>query len=264
MSRRYRARRQYRQLTGLTVLLVVGGSIAAGAMSATQPTTGPPPDSRSGAVPTTEPAVDLPTVERLAAATNQGDDDTDIADVADITTASTAPTRIQPDPDADEPEPTGEERVAAQVEDAQPTAVVIPSIGVEASLVDLGLNPDRTLEVPEDDYDDAGWYQQGPKPGELGPAVVVGHVDSYDGPAVFYELERLQPGAEVGVRYDNGEVVRFTVERLEQHEKASFPTEAVYGETDDHALRLITCGGPFDRGEGHYDDNVIVFATLAE
>jgi hypothetical protein len=143
---------------------------------------------------------------------------------------------------------------------ARPNAVVIPRIGVAAPLMRLGLGPGRRMQVPED-FSVAGWYVGGPRPGEPGPAVIAGHVDSRRGPAVFYRLAELRKGDVVVVRYSGGPSVRFRVERIERHPKAAFPTSRVYGRTAGAKLRLITCGGTFDRASGHYRDNVIVFAS---
>jgi sortase (surface protein transpeptidase) len=137
---------------------------------------------------------------------------------------------------------------------------VIPKIGVAAPLVRLGLRRDKRLEVPAD-FSVAGWYAGGPRPGELGPAVIAGHVDSKRGPAVFYRLGELREGDGVVVRYSGGLEVHFRVERTERHPKAAFPTSRVYGRTAGAKLRLITCGGTFDRASGHYRDNIIVFAS---
>lgn len=144
-----------------------------------------------------------------------------------------------------------------------PTSVMIPRIGVTSDLVDLGLNPDRTIEVPSD-YDTAGWYQHRAVPGEPGPGVILGHVDSHTGPAVFSELSMLVPGDTVDVKRSDGSVARFAVSSVEQHGKGVdvFPTERVYRWTDDATLRLITCGGDFDRSSRSYADNVVVFAEL--
>jgi sortase (surface protein transpeptidase) len=142
---------------------------------------------------------------------------------------------------------------------AVPVRIEIPAIGVDAPVVPLGLEPSGALEAPEG-LAETGWWTDGPEPGEAGPAVVAGHVDSRAGPAVFYRLDDLRPGDGVEVVREDGSRVAFVVERLEQHPKADFPTEAVYGDTEGSALRLITCGGAFDRSTGHYLDNVIVYA----
>ena len=143
---------------------------------------------------------------------------------------------------------------------AEPVRVAVPSVGIDAGLIPLGLEPDGSLEVPSD-YGTAGWYVDGPEPGEPGPAVIAGHVDSHTGPAVFFRLRDVQPGAAIDVTLADGSTQRFAVEAVERHPKGAFPTERVYGPTDGPALRLVTCGGPFDREARSYLDNVVVFAT---
>lgn len=144
----------------------------------------------------------------------------------------------------------------------QPVRVVIPAIGVDSPLVRLGLNEDNTLEVP-DDYRIAGWYINSSVPGDPGPAIIAGHVDSYLGPGVFYSLTLLRPGDEIVVEGKHGSIARFVVERVGEYPKAEFPTEKVYGAISYPGLRLITCGGAFNHDTRHYQDNVIVFARLA-
>jgi sortase (surface protein transpeptidase) len=138
--------------------------------------------------------------------------------------------------------------------------VTLPSIGVTSPLEHLARQDDGTIAAPVD-FDMAGWFSAGPQPGQPGPAVIAGHVDSKTGPAVFYRLRDLQPGDPVEVRREDGRVVTFRVTRLEQHAKDEFPSEAVYGPVPDAELRLITCGGEFDRSSGHYLDNLVVFAV---
>ncbi len=140
----------------------------------------------------------------------------------------------------------------------------IPSIGVTSDLLRLGLNGDGSVQVPPlADDDRAGWYENGPAPGAVGPAVLLGHVDSAEfGPGVFYDLGALEPGAEVLVTRADGTVAVFAVDRVERHPKDDFPTIEVYGNTEDAQLRLITCGGDFDSAVNSYEDNVIAFATL--
>jgi LPXTG-site transpeptidase (sortase) family protein len=144
-----------------------------------------------------------------------------------------------------------------------PDRLRIPAIGVEASVIDLGLNPDGTLQVPED-FSQTGWWTGGARPGDRGAAVIVGHVDSRTGPAVFYRLQELRPGDEIQVMNADNQVVRFQVEQLRQVAKDNFPTEMVYGMTPEPTLRLITCGGVFDSASRSYRDNVIVFASRLE
>jgi Sortase domain len=140
-----------------------------------------------------------------------------------------------------------------------PMSIGIPAIGVSSHVIALGLQPDGTLQTPSD-YGEAGWGSGGPAPGAVGPAVIVGHVDSTSGPAVFFHLRDLKPGDLIWVTRADGTEVSFVVRRLEQVPKSRFPTKEVYGPQPYAALRLITCGGAFDRSTGHYVDNVIVFA----
>lgn len=142
-----------------------------------------------------------------------------------------------------------------------PLRVAIPSIGVDTALMDLALMPDGTLQVPPDGTL-AGWYTGAPTPGERGPAIIAGHVD-WIGPAVFHDLASVVPGDTVEVTRADGSVAVFNVTEVGQYPKAAFPTEAVYGAVDFAALRVITCGGVFNRATGHYDDNIVVFAELA-
>lgn len=151
----------------------------------------------------------------------------------------------------------------AYAEVPPPTRITIPSLGVESSLVELGRSGDGTVEVPAR-YEQAGWYAEGARPGQRGSAVVLGHVDSRAGPAVFADVHTLPPGAPIEVARADGTTATFEVERIEQHAKTRFPTADVYYPTLEPGLRLVTCGGDFDRASGHYEDNVIVFARLVE
>ncbi len=146
-----------------------------------------------------------------------------------------------------------------------PTRLDIPAIGVSTPLTTLGLNDDGTIAVPPLRTDaPAGWYRYLAAPGETGPAVILGHVDTArDGPAVFYRLHDLQPGDRVTVRRADGRTAAFTVDRVAEYAKADFPAAAVYGAVDRPVLRLITCGGTFDHLHRTYRGNVIVFATYA-
>jgi hypothetical protein len=144
----------------------------------------------------------------------------------------------------------------------QPSRVRIPSLDVDAAVVDLALNPDRTLEVPQD-VETTGWWAGGTRPGAAGPAIVVGHVDSETGPAVFHRLRDLDPGDRVEVVGVDGTVVPYRVDALETHPKDEFPTSAVYGPTQGPTLRLVTCGGEFDEDSQHYRDNTIAYATYS-
>jgi Sortase domain len=154
------------------------------------------------------------------------------------------------------------ERVAVPGSAWVPVRLVIPEIGVATRLVRLGLEPDGGMQVPGD-FGDAGWFAGGPVPGQVGPAVIAGHVDSKTGPAVFYRLRELRPGQAVLVERADGARLRFLVEQARNYPKAGFPTAAVFGPVPSAALRLITCSGDFDRARGSYRDNLVVFARLA-
>lgn len=136
----------------------------------------------------------------------------------------------------------------------------IPAIGVSTSLTSLGLNADRSMEVPSS-FSQAGWYRYSPLPGDPGPAAIAGHVDSRSGPAVFYRLKELSPGDMINVRYRDGRTVTFAVDRVEQYPKDAFPHDRVYGDTAGPELRLITCGGEFDRSQNSHRDNIVVYAS---
>ncbi len=146
-----------------------------------------------------------------------------------------------------------------------PLAITIPSIGVQSDLVQLGLNPDKSIEVPSlDDPDSkAGWYKYSPTPGQIGPTVILGHVDSAKyGPGVFFKLGALQPGATVEVTLTDRIVAVFTVDKVIAYPKSAFPSTAVYGNINHPGLRLITCGGTFDPTAGSYESNIVAYATL--
>ncbi|MDQ4029174.1 MAG: class F sortase, partial [Actinomycetota bacterium] len=145
---------------------------------------------------------------------------------------------------------------------ARPERIRIPVIGVNSRLEELGQNANGTVEVPED-WDVAGWFEGGARPGQRGPAVILGHVDSRSGPAVFYRLRELTPGDKILIDQRDGRTAAFIVDRTERRPKTRFPTTDVYFPTLRPVLRLVTCGGSFDESSGHYRDNVIVFASLA-
>lgn len=142
----------------------------------------------------------------------------------------------------------------------RPEALRIPSIDVASTLVDLGLNDDRTVEVPQDAAV-AGWYDRGPLPGEIGSAVVLGHVDSAAGPGVFARLGELVAGDRVEVLLSDGSVGTFRVDRVATYANEDFPAEQVYAGSPGRAtLNLVTCGGVYDADRGGYQSNVVVFA----
>ena len=142
---------------------------------------------------------------------------------------------------------------------ADPVGIRIPSIGVDAPVVPLGVDEAGALEVPVD-FADTGWWQGGPEPGERGPAVVVGHVDSFEGPAVFFDLGQVQRGDRIIIDRADGTSAVFAVRSSMAPSKDRFPTTAVYGPTTRPELRLITCHG--DLVDGSYDHNLIIFADF--
>ena len=142
---------------------------------------------------------------------------------------------------------------------AGPMAISIPRIGVQATIVGVGLQADGAMQVPEPDQ--VGWYKLGPRPGAPGPAVLIGHVDSRTDPAVFYRLHELRPGDQILISQRGGPPSRFIVGRLERHPKTALPTDRIWTNATRPLLRLITCGGTFDHSTHHYRDNLIVYAS---
>ena len=130
-----------------------------------------------------------------------------------------------------------------------------------AQVIELGLRRNGSMEVPQGAYP-VGWYDGSPTPGELGPAVLAGHVDWEGEPGAFYGLRELVPGDAVVIDRADGTTAEFTVDRVEEHSKDDFPSDQVYGDIDHAGLRLITCGGAFDEDTGEYLDNVVVYARF--
>jgi sortase (surface protein transpeptidase) len=142
-----------------------------------------------------------------------------------------------------------------------PQSLRIPAITLSIPLISLGLNTDGTVEVPTD-YAQAGWYRHGPTPGEAGSAVILGHVDSHQGPAVFYHLRELRPGDRIEVTREDGSIVDFAVTTVATYPKTQFPAEQVYANSDGNHLQLVTCGGDFDNQTRSYLSNVVVYTTM--
>ncbi|NUT48221.1 MAG: class F sortase [Saccharothrix sp.] len=179
-------------------------------------------------------------------------DSAPVAPAHDLAGAVSAPTL-----DAPEDPPQGLALGASR-----PTRLTIPKIGVDTvRITDLGLRADRTLQVPAD-ADTVGWYTNSPTPGEAGPALLTAHVDWRGRAGVFHDLRELEPGDQVVVERADGSTATFTVRRVEQHPKDRFPTRTVYGPVESPELRLVTCGGRFDRTTGSYRDNLVVYAEM--
>ncbi|MFI7429727.1 class F sortase [Micromonospora sp. NPDC049836] len=221
--------------TVIVVLLAMLGAGMVGASFRTTPPPRPPQPVAQAGAPTSTPAT--------------SDAGADRAPVDGVT-----PAPDLPDPDLP----------AAGLPRSVPTTISIPRIGVRAPIMSLGLKPDGTLEVPPlAEAQKAGWYSLGASPGEVGNAVVVGHVDSAKlGPAVFFNLGSLVKGDTISVAREDGSTVTFVVDGVTSYPKASFPTDLVYGPSDKPGLRVVTCGGVFDSSAGSYLNNVIVLATM--
>jgi hypothetical protein len=146
-----------------------------------------------------------------------------------------------------------------------PVSVSIPTIGVQSRLLRLGLNADGTIQVPNlnTSANEAAWYKYSVTPGQIGTAVIEGHVDSYQGPAVFFRLGALRPGNHINVTLADGITAVFRVTGVREYAKDQYPANTIYAPADYAALRLITCGGDFDTTTGHYLSSVVVFASLA-
>ncbi|ROP53395.1 class F sortase [Streptomyces sp. PanSC9] len=169
-----------------------------------------------------------------------------------------------PQPSAAEgrPDPADERLAAPALAPSPPTRVRIPSIRVNAPLMGLALTPSGSLDAPPAAQKNlAGWYEAGTMPGETGTAILAGHVDNTDGPAVFYDLGALRRGARIEVDRRDGSVAVFTVDAVEVYSARDFPDEKVYGAAGRPELRVITCGGGYSRATG-YQGNVVVFAHL--
>jgi len=143
---------------------------------------------------------------------------------------------------------------------ASPVSLTIPPIGVKTQLITLGLAVHGALQVPSS-TSIAGWYTGSPRPGAVGSAIIVGHIDSLTGPGVFYRLSELRHGDDVYIKRADGTTAEFRVTSVQTYLKDQFPTQTVYGPTPDAELRLITCGGAFDPATGHYLSNIVVYAT---
>jgi len=169
--------------------------------------------------------------------------------IADSSTVAASPT-------------SGAAATAPATQQAVPASLSIPAIDLHTTLQLLGLNASGELNPPTDTTQ-AGWYTGSSLPGQPGPTVLAGHVDTYKGPAVFYRLDDLGPGDTVSVTLSNGQSVEYVVTEVQLYPKDDFPTSEVYGARPDPELRLITCGGSFDYEKRSYRDNVVVYATLA-
>lgn len=220
-------------LTLLAAVLAIGGLLAIGGFVWAQPQSPPQPPAAVAAA--TAPASSAPSTQSAPSTAS---------------TPSTSPS----------PTPTTLGPVLAR---SKPVTLDIKSIGVHSTLMTLGTNADGSVQVPSLlGGAPAGWYRGSPTPGQLGPAVILGHVDDDKGPAVFYDLGALKPGAKVSVTRADHSVAVFKISKVASYYKDQFPTLEVYGNTYRAELRLITCGGTFNKAIGHYDHNIVAYATL--
>jgi len=175
-------------------------------------------------------------------------------------TTSASPVAVEPPQTVAEPALPG---AAEPMAKSEPVSLDIPAIGAHSSLVPLGLNADNTVQVPPVTTPlQAGWYSYAPTPGEVGPAVVLGHVDGNHQKGIFFRLKELKGGDKVSIARKDGTTAVFEVTKVDDVPKAEFEKAGVYDDTPDPQLRLITCGGVFDHSAHNYLDNIIVFAHL--
>jgi sortase (surface protein transpeptidase) len=175
------------------------------------------------------------------------------------TTSTTSPTTTD-STSAGEPSTTTTTLYTHPIKD--PVRIVIPAIKADALIVKVGILANGSMDVPP--FGLAGWYRLGPAPGASGPSVIVGHVDTKKGPDVFYRLRDLKPGDEILVYDKSGDMATFVVDSSELILKSELPTTRIWNNTYEPVIRLITCGGKFDRSTGHYLSNTIVYGHLAE
>lgn len=142
-----------------------------------------------------------------------------------------------------------------------PVHIKINAVGIDADIVQTGLDANRAVAVPED-WHMAGWYKYSPTPGERGPSIIVGHVDNVSGLGVFWRLHEMSVGDKIDVSRADGRIAKFSVDEIAQYPRDNFPSQKVYGSIDEAGLRLITCGGSFDRSIREYNENTVVFAHL--
>ena len=224
------------------VFLLTGALLASVRVPSTQPS--PPAPGPPAAAPTPGPSSPSPAPAASPAA-------------AGPTVPAAKAWRPTPVPFARVPQPD-----EMPERDLRPARIRIPALGVDRRPVALRVLDDGSLQAPRR-YPDVGWWKDGPRPGAKGNAVVVGHVDSATGPAVFYGLASLQPGDPIAVTRRDASAVQFRVRTVQRFRLADFPADRVYRRDGPPGLVLITCGGTYDRAAGRYLDNVVVFADHA-
>ncbi len=145
----------------------------------------------------------------------------------------------------------------------KPIRLVIEDLGIKSEVEHVGLTENKAMDVPKEKLNVA-WYELGAKPGEVGSAVITGHFDWYDGPAVFFNLDKLEPGDEIEVVAREDEVLRFLVTEKTFYTNEDFPIDLVFARKDKKRLNLITCDGVFNRQTNEYDEKLVIFSELIE
>ncbi len=231
------------------ILCAVGLAVLASSFLGVTPGPPTPPPAAAGTI-----APDAPAPRAATAQPSTGGAGGSAYALPSVSTAEPPATR-RPPPRTDGPE----------LPPSPPVSLSIPTLDVQSPVIQLGRNPDGSIEVPDlnDPDSKAGWYRNSSAPGTAGPSVIVGHVDSSEyGPGVFYRLGDLRPTDTIEVTRADGIVAAFRVDAVRSYRKDSFPTLSVYGNIDHAGLRLITCGGGFDASAGSYDSNLVAYATL--
>jgi len=246
MLLRYGRLRSHRWIWGAVSLVLVAVGIVLIVMSLNGPKTGPNLPGPIGK--TSEPAPRSSHFIPFASSPTQVTSVAPLASLASYSTTSTTGVRSG----------TLSSRLAS-IKRSRPVRITIPAIDVNASVVELGLNANGTVQVPASWYV-TGWYKYGPTPGQKGSAVILGHVDSTSGPAVFFELSKLRPGNRINVTLASGVTVHFSVIGLREYSKTALPDKLIYGTRSYDALQLVTCGGLFDSQTHHYLSNIVVFS----
>ena len=182
------------------------------------------------------------------------------ASVANVSPAVAAAVSVQAQSDS-AVEPAEKATPVGLTTRIDPAFVDIAAIGATSTIERLGTLRDGRLETPND-FMKVGWWSGGVVPGEPGPAVLAGHLDSVQGPAIFARLSQLKPDDLIRIARKDGVVITFYVTRIDRYPKDRFPAVSVYGPTTEPELRLITCGGSFDRKVHSYNDNTVVYARL--
>lgn len=180
--------------------------------------------------------------------------------------ATSSPSAMVSDAPTDQtqkPTPKQRDSTTKTLPASRPTAVRLPALQVSSPVHSLGLDAQGALKVPEGKrYDEVAWYDGSPTPGEVGPSVLEGHVSSVNGASVFFELGATKKGDKIEVDRADGTTAHFKVTHVRTYPKDKFPKVDVYGSTQGAELRVITCGGDYDKAAGHHEDNIVVYAKL--